>query len=127
MLTSTAASVPRLDRNELAGRYAEPRLAAAVGFEPFVDSGSAFSQIARLVEGHWRVAGNRWGSLRSRPIDDSPRLPPYLGVCSTNPLPAPAPFDDVPAGSFYADAVAWLYEQGITTGTSPQGSRPMPW
>ena len=32
---------------------------------------------------------------------------------------APAPFTDVPDGVFYTDAVAWLAERGITTGTSP--------
>ena len=28
-------------------------------------------------------------------------------------------FDDVPAGSYYSDAVRWMVEHGITTGTSP--------
>lgn len=30
----------------------------------------------------------------------------------------PSRFADVPAGSFYSDAVAWMVEEGITTGTS---------
>ncbi|MEZ5380228.1 MAG: S-layer homology domain-containing protein [Microthrixaceae bacterium] len=36
--------------------------------------------------------------------------------------PAPQganPFGDVPAGQYYTDAIAWLAEQGISTGTSP--------
>ena len=32
---------------------------------------------------------------------------------------SPAPFVDVPTGAFYTDAVAWLAEAGITTGTAP--------
>ncbi|MEZ5243822.1 MAG: S-layer homology domain-containing protein [Acidimicrobiales bacterium] len=42
-------------------------------------------------------------------------------------LPAfsrPAPFDDVVADSFYEDAVNWLYEAGVTTGTSPTTFEP---
>ena len=31
---------------------------------------------------------------------------------------APMPFGDVPAGSYYYDAVRWLADEGITTGTS---------
>ena len=31
----------------------------------------------------------------------------------------PAGFDDVAEGTFYADAVAWMFENNITTGTSP--------
>lgn len=126
LLTSTAASVPRLDRNELAGRYAEPRLAAAVGFEPFVDSGSAFSQIAR----DWSKAtgvsqGIGGGAFGHDRLMTRAEIATVLWRLFDEPPPsAPAPFDDVPAGSFYADAVAWLYEQGITTGTSPTGFSP---
>ena len=31
----------------------------------------------------------------------------------------PAGFDDVAEGTFYANAVAWMFENNITTGTSP--------
>ena len=31
----------------------------------------------------------------------------------------PTPFDDIPIGSFYADAVAWAVENKITSGTTP--------
>ncbi len=34
------------------------------------------------------------------------------------PIDSPAPFMDVESGAFYADAVAWLENEGITTGTS---------
>ncbi|MEM8707843.1 MAG: S-layer homology domain-containing protein [Actinomycetota bacterium] len=37
---------------------------------------------------------------------------------SSTPVGAASQFDDVPAGSFYAEAVAWLADAGITTGTS---------
>jgi hypothetical protein len=33
--------------------------------------------------------------------------------------PATHPFTDVPAGAYYEDAVAWLAQTGVTTGTSP--------
>jgi len=36
----------------------------------------------------------------------------------------PAPFEDVEEGSFYEDAVNWLAEAGITTGTSPTTFEP---
>lgn len=35
------------------------------------------------------------------------------------PAGASGGFDDVGAGDFYADAVAWMVDEGITTGTSP--------
>ena len=36
----------------------------------------------------------------------------------------PLPFADVPDGTWYTDAVRWLYEAGITTGTSPDTFAP---
>ena len=41
--------------------------------------------------------------------------------------PAPsgaAPFDDVAPGSWYGDAVAWMAEEGLTTGTAPRTFSP---
>ena len=32
---------------------------------------------------------------------------------------APATFDDVPTGVWFSDAVAWMVESEVTTGTSP--------
>ena len=40
-------------------------------------------------------------------------------VCGRISPDAPSPFDDVPRGTYFAEAVAWLAETGITTGTSP--------
>ena len=37
--------------------------------------------------------------------------------------PAVFAFDDVPADAYYAEAVAWALEQGMTTGASASGSR----
>jgi len=37
----------------------------------------------------------------------------------TPPAVIPGPFTDVIAGSYYEEAVAWLLDSGITTGTSP--------
>lgn len=37
---------------------------------------------------------------------------------------AASPFDDVPPGAFFATAVAWLAETGITTGVSPTAFAP---
>jgi len=36
----------------------------------------------------------------------------------------PLPFADVPDGTWYTDAVRWLYEAGITTGTAPDTFAP---
>ena len=38
---------------------------------------------------------------------------------SPDPASLNTPFTDVPAGRFFSVAVAWLVEQGITTGTTP--------
>ncbi|MEM8706918.1 MAG: S-layer homology domain-containing protein, partial [Actinomycetota bacterium] len=43
---------------------------------------------------------------------------------STTPAGAASPFDDVPAGVWYSDAVEWLADSGITTGTSPNTFSP---
>ncbi len=43
---------------------------------------------------------------------------PNLKFITEDQPTAPA-FTDVPAGAYYADAVAWAVEQGITNGTSP--------
>jgi len=40
---------------------------------------------------------------------------------------SPAPFDDVVAGSFYSEAVAWLFEAKITTGVTSTEFRPDDW
>ncbi len=37
------------------------------------------------------------------------------------------PFSDVPAKSFYTDAVTWLHDAGVTTGTSPTEFSPDDW
>ena len=34
------------------------------------------------------------------------------------------PFADVPAGSYYADAVLWAFQRGIAAGTSADAFRP---
>ena len=34
-------------------------------------------------------------------------------------LSGPGPFEDVPAGRYFTEAVAWAYENEITTGKSP--------
>ncbi|MEQ8840662.1 MAG: S-layer homology domain-containing protein [Acidimicrobiales bacterium] len=40
------------------------------------------------------------------------------------PFTAPAPFVDLVEGAFYEAAVNWLYESGVTTGTSPTTFEP---
>lgn len=121
LLASTGAPIALLDSGEVAGRYAEPRLAAAVDFDPFIDSGSAFSQVAidwsKATGVSQGIGGGAFGPDRSMTRAE---VATFIWRLFGSPVPgAPAPFDDVPVGSFYADAVAWLYEQGITTGTSP--------
>ena len=41
------------------------------------------------------------------------------GDCIVNDGIGADPFTDVPAGAFYAEAVAWLFANGITTGITP--------
>jgi len=52
----------------------------------------------------------------------------FLWRFMDSPKPAdPAPFDDVPTGRFFSDAVAWLAESKITTGTSATEFSPDSW
>ncbi|MFQ5558484.1 MAG: S-layer homology domain-containing protein, partial [Acidimicrobiales bacterium] len=41
------------------------------------------------------------------------------GPCISNAGPGPHPFVDVAGGAFYADAVAWMFSNGITRGVTP--------
>jgi len=126
LLSSTGTSVPRFERSQVVGRYAEPRLAAAVGFQPFVDSGSAFSQVAvdwaKATGVSQGIGGGVFGHDRSMTRAEIAAV--IWRLFDRPPPSAPAPFVDVPAGSFYADAVAWLYERGVTTGTTPTAFSP---
>ena len=64
------------------------------------------------------------------PMDEVTRavMATFLWRFMDSPQPAsPAPFDDVPTGVFYSDAVAWLAESGITNGTSATEFSPDAW
>ena len=55
------------------------------------------------------------------PMDEVSRaqMATFLHRFMDSPEPtAPSPFDDVPADTWFTEAVAWLFEAGITTGTS---------
>lgn len=121
LLRSTGAPIPRLEDGEVRGVHPEPRLAAALAFEPFTDAEPGYSQAAidwaaatGVAEG---IGDGAYGPDRwSTRAEAATMIWRFHG----SPAPAgPAPFTDVRAGAFYADAVAWLYETGITTGTTP--------
>ncbi len=79
----------------------------------------------------------RWHSLTTgtqpglfEPMDEVTRavMATFLWRFMDSPTPgSPAPFDDVPSGVFYSEAVAWLAESGITTGTSATEFSPDSW
>lgn len=85
-------------------------------------SGYTFKQW-QVVTGGVTIKDNKFtmpaGNVEVKAIFEKNATPP--------PGPAVNPFVDVPAGSFYYDAVLWAVEKGVTTGTSattfePDGS-----
>ena len=85
-------------------------------------SGYTFKQW-QVITGGVMIKDNKFtmpaGNVEVKAIFEKNATPP--------PGPAVNPFVDVPAGSFYYDAVLWAVEKGVTTGTSattfePDGS-----
>ena len=85
-------------------------------------SGYTFKQW-QVVSGNVTIKDNKFtmpaGNVEVKAIFEKNATPP--------PGPTVNPFVDVPAGSFYYDAVLWAVEKGVTTGTSattfePDGS-----
>ena len=85
-------------------------------------SGYHFKQW-QVVTGGVTIKDNKFtmpaGNVEVKAIFEKNATPP--------PTPTVNPFVDVPAGSFYYDAVLWAVEKGVTTGTSattfePDGS-----
>ena len=85
-------------------------------------SGYTFKQW-QVITGGVTIKDNKFtmpaGNVEVKAIFEKNATPP--------PGPAVNPFVDVPAGSFYYDAVLWAVEKGVTTGTSattfePDGS-----
>ena len=85
-------------------------------------SGYHFKQW-QVVSGNVTIKDNKFtmpaGNVEVKAIFEKDATPP--------PAPTVNPFVDVPAGSFYYDAVLWAVEKGVTTGTSattfePDGS-----
>lgn len=104
----------------------EPILAGSV---PFSDvSADAYYQKAVL----WAVeTGITTGTSETSFAPDAPctraQVVTFLWRAAGKPAAqdaADAPFSDVPAGSYYADAVRWAVKAGITTGTSSAAFSP---
>ncbi len=85
-------------------------------------SGYTFKQW-QVITGGVKIKDNKFtmpaGNVEVKAIFEKNATPP--------PAPTVNPFVDVPAGSFYYDAVLWAVEKGVTTGTSaitfePDGS-----
>ena len=85
------------------------------------DAGYTFKQW-QVVTGNVTIKDNKFtmpvGNVEVKAIFEKNATPP---------APTVNPFVDVPAGSFYYDAVLWAVEKGVTTGTSattfePDGS-----
>lgn len=86
------------------------------------DTGYRFKQW-QVVTGGVTIKDSKFtmpaGNVEVKAIFEKTATPP--------PAPTVNPFVDVPAGSFYYDAVLWAVEKGVTTGTSattfePDGS-----
>ncbi|MEZ5381862.1 MAG: S-layer homology domain-containing protein [Microthrixaceae bacterium] len=85
--------------------------------------GGIYHGCARLADSSaqcWGQGGS--GRLGTGGTDNALTPQPVLaGLCRTAPDPG---FGDVPSGSYYENAVAWLAAMGISTGTGPGAYSP---
>lgn len=101
-------------------RYPEPRALAALEFEPFTDADYGFWVIAA----DWAKATGVSTGTGGTEFDHARTLSraeavTFLWRLMGSPAPTiPNPFADVPAGTWYSEAVVWAAEEGITTGTT---------
>jgi subtilisin family serine protease len=101
-------------------RFPEPRALAALGFEPFTDADYGFWVIAA----DWAKATGVSTGTGGTEFDHARTLSraeavTFLWRLMGSPAPTLAnPFTDVPAGTWYSEAVVWAAEVHITTGTT---------
>lgn len=96
--------------------------------EPAPTAASPFGDVA---VGSWYSEAVAWLAASGVTTGTSPttfspddevtraQMATFLWRFRGSPAAAPGPFSDVPAGQYYTEAVGWLAESGITTGTSP--------
>ena len=101
---------------------------------PLVDDEAPFTDVRRPS---WYAAATDWlyaGKITTGTAPDlfSPdefvtrgQMATFLWrLCGSIAPAAPAPFDDIPPGRYFTEAVAWLFETGITTGLTPKQFAP---
>ncbi len=107
-------------------RFPEPRALAALDFEPFTDADYGFWVIAA----DWAKATGVSTGTGGTEFDHARTLSraeavTFLWRLMGSPAPTIAnPFTDVPAGTWYTEAVIWAAELDITTGTTPTTFEP---
>lgn len=72
-----------------------------------------------LVGSSTVIQGMRFDASHQNEISGAYSNGPFLNaVAFSGEVPSGLPFTDVPAGVYYADAVQWALDNGVTTGTS---------
>lgn len=126
LLASTGSPVPLRVGDDVVARYPEPRLDAATEFAPFTDASPSYAQAAvdwaKVTGVSEGLGGGVFGPERWTTRAEVATL--LWRMFGSPEATDAAPFDDVPADSFYAEAVAWMFATGITTGTSPSTFSP---
>ncbi len=97
----------------------EPGGNPAHGFGDVPD-GSFYAEAVRWLKDQGITTGTSSSTYSPDGVVTRGQMAAFLHRLAGEPAGNPAHgFSDVPEGSFYAEAVRWLKDQGITTGTSP--------
>ena len=120
LLRSTGVMVERYtpDPNDRHERYPELRLLDALAFVPFADATSGFWVAAADWAKSTGVSTGIGGNLYDPDTTlNRAQAVTFLWRLMGEPAPSgPSGFTDVAAGEYYANAVAWAAEAGVTTG-----------
>lgn len=99
----------------------QPMSCSAAATNPFVDvSNTAYSRDAVLWLVHQGItSGTSPGHYSPDRSVTRSQMAQFLWRAAGEPVPAAAhDFSDIPSGAYYEQAVAWLVEESITSGTS---------
>jgi len=103
--------------------YADPEYPAS-GFAD-VEPGAFYATAVDWAKASNITTGTGAGSFAPLSAVTRAQMAAFLWRMVCTPTGAPDPgFDDVPAGQYYTQAVAWLGATGITTGTGPKAYSP---
>ena len=91
---------------------------SAIGGFGDVESGRFYSEAVQWLADEDLTTGTSPGCFSPDRAITRGELATFLWRYAGEPSAGNDPFGDVPANAFYADAVAWMFDEGITTGTT---------